>query len=61
MSPLFNAVGASGKGCCKPLRVQRYNIFLICTNLFVKIIKKSALLMQIYGFWVHISSFGANL
>ena len=32
MSPLFNAVGASGKGCCKPLRLQRYNIFLIYTN-----------------------------
>ncbi len=25
MSPLFYAVGASGKGCCKPLRRQRYN------------------------------------
>ncbi len=25
MSPLFFAVGASGKGCCKPLRAQRYN------------------------------------
>ena len=32
MSPLFYAVGASGRGCCKPLRPQRYNIFLIYTN-----------------------------
>jgi hypothetical protein len=30
----FNVVGGSGKGCCKPIRLQRYNFFFKYANLF---------------------------
>ena len=44
MSPLFNAVDASGIRSLKPLRVQRYNNFLEYAN----ILRKK---MQIFMYW----------